>query len=169
METLFQKIARKTGNKPVSCKCQTCKKQCTTAPCLGTPEDIEKLIDSGYGSRINETGWASGIMMGITDKMITMYQAEMTPTGCTFFKDGLCELHGRGLKPTEGKLSHHGVKTVGNPNKVLSWAVAKEWLDPANAEIIQRIKNKLYNVPQTKSAPVAKVLPPEPTNIIPIP
>jgi hypothetical protein len=167
METTFHKIIRKTGSKPFSCKCQTCKKQCTTAPCLGLPSDIEKLIDSGYGSRIKETIWASGIMLGIIDYPITMYQAEMQSSGCTFFKDGLCELHDLGLKPTEGKLSHHTVKVISEFNKHLAWSVAKEWVNPDNAEIIQRIKNKLSNVPQTASYPVRKIPAPIPTNIIP--
>jgi len=143
METTFTKIARKTNSKPLSCKCQACKKQCETAPCLGTPEDIEKLIDAGYGSKIFATTWASGIVLGIIDYPIEMYQAEFVPRhGCIFFKDGLCQLHDLGLKPTEGKLSHHAVKTINHPNKHLSWAVAKEWLAPENAEIIKRIKQK---------------------------
>lgn len=152
METTFEKIKRVTGSEPFACNCQTCNKQCTTAPCLGTPEDIEKLIDAGYGSRIKETIWASGMMLGIINFPIIMYQAEMKSSGCTFFKDGLCELHDRGLKPTEGKLSHHTVRVISDPNKHLSWAVAKEWIDPANDETIQRIKNKLSNVPKTISA-----------------
>ena len=42
-ETQLQRIIRKTGRKPVQCKCQLCKQQCHT-PCLGTPQDILKII-----------------------------------------------------------------------------------------------------------------------------
>lgn len=147
-ENTFQKIIRKTGRKPVSCKCTLCQKQCTVAPCLGTPADIEKLIDAGYGSRIFATTWAAGLLMGTTNDLIEMYQAEFTQhKACTFFKDGLCELHHTGLKPTEGKLSHHtaGPDSI-ECSKSLNWHVAKEWLDPKNDTTIQRIAEKLKKV-----------------------
>lgn len=144
MESAFYKIIRKTGRKPIQCKCQLCKKQCATAPCLGTPEDIEKIIDAGYGSKVFPTDWAAGIAMGINTDIIEMYQLEQTETGCIFFKDGLCGLHESGLKPTEGKLSHHSHKLeTFTKAKSLSWNVAKEWLDPTNAETIKRIEEKL--------------------------
>jgi hypothetical protein len=159
METTFQKIIRKTGRKPVSCKCQTCKSQCTKAPCLGTPEDIEKLIDAGYGDRIKATQWATGVVLGNHKDLIEMYQAEHRPfEGCTFFKDGLCELHNTGLKPTEGKLSHHTIKADNYKfTKGISWTVAREWIDPVNAETIKRIEEKLKhatNTPKTTLEPV---------------
>ena len=93
-ESTLQKIARKTGRKVSFCKCNECKKQCTT-PCLGTPEDIEKIIDAG-------------------------------------------------LKPTEGKLSHHSTRIDNfKASKSISWQIAKEWIDPKNNATIQRIKEKL--------------------------
>lgn len=120
------------------------------APCLGTPEDIEKIIDAGYGERIMSTAWGAGIMMGVNNQVIEMYQAEQRSSGCTFFKDGLCELHDLGLKPTEGKLSHHSITTENTvKTKGLSWNVAKEWLDPINAPTIARITNKLNEKPST--------------------
>ncbi len=32
-----------------------------------------------------------------------------SPRGCTFWKNGLCELHSLGLKPSQGKLAHHSL------------------------------------------------------------
>ena len=59
---------------------------------------------------------------------------------CVFHKNGLCELHNSGLKPTEGKLSHHSIKAENtNFRKSLSYNVAKEWEDPANRELIDKI------------------------------
>ena len=73
-----------------------------------------------------------------------MIQAEATDAGCIFFKDGLCELHDLGLKPLEGRLSHHSIKIDNfNPKKSLAWLIAKEWIDERNADTIQRIKEKL--------------------------
>ena len=144
-ESTLQKIARKTGRKVSFCKCNECKKQCTT-PCLGTPEDIEKIIDAGHGHRIFLTEWWVGVIVGLTTHPILMYQAELIEeTGfCTFFKNGLCTIHDAGLKPTEGKLSHHSTKIDNfKVNKSISWQIAKEWIDPKNNATIQRIKEKL--------------------------
>lgn len=143
METTFQKIIRRTGRKPVECKCQQCKMQCVT-PCLGTPEDIEKLIEAGYKDRLSVTEWAVGKLLGKIDYTISMVQAIQTDNGCTFFHDGLCELHSLGLKPTEGRLSHHSV-TLDNFifRKSIAWNVAKEWTDERNIDIIERIICKM--------------------------
>ena len=144
-ESTFQKIARKTGRKVSFCKCNECKKQCAT-PCLGTPEDIEKIIDAGHGDKIFETEWWSGMLLGVTDKPIIMYQAELVQEkgSCIFFENGLCQLHDCGLKPTEGKLSHHSTKLDNyKASKSVTWAVAKEWINKENFETIKRIKQKL--------------------------
>lgn len=129
-ESTFEKIQRRTGRKPIECKCVKCKEQCNT-PCLGAPEDIQKLVEAGYKDRLKDTVWAAGILMGVIDTPIKMVQAlKDADTGkCTFFKNGLCELHDLGLKPTEGKLSYHSV-TIENykGQKSLSWNVAKEWI-----------------------------------------
>lgn len=143
MESTFEKIIRKSGKKPVACKCEQCKNQCRTCPCLGTPADIEKIIDAGYGNKIFLTTWAAGILMRVTDKPVMMYQAEMTKEGCAFLQNGLCSLHDLGLKPTEGRLSHHTQEAIVPASKNLPWIVAKEWLDPQNAETILRIHQKL--------------------------
>lgn len=143
METTFQKIMRKTGRKPVQCKCQDCKRQCKT-PCLGTPEDVEKLIEAGYINRLGVYDWDFGRMFGSIDRSIEMVQAKQNATGCTFFKDGLCELHESGLKPTEGKLSHHSTSLATFKfSKSVSWNVAKEWISPENEETVERIFNKI--------------------------
>lgn len=119
METTFERIIRKTGNKPVSCKCELCKSQCRQ-PCKGTPEDIEALINAGYGKRVM-------LIKCLGVKIFTpLYDKEKK--SCTFFTNGLCELHDLGLKPTEGKLSHHST-TFENFNfkKSLTVAILKEW------------------------------------------
>lgn len=143
VETTFQKIMRKTGKKPIECKCKACKRQCQSI-CLGTPEDIERIIDAGYKERLVGTEWCVAMIMGVYPLPISMIQAKQTEQGCTFFKDGLCELHSKGLKPTEGKLSHH-TTTLENFkfSKSLAWNVAKEWLDVENLPIIERIVEKM--------------------------
>lgn len=129
-ESTLHYIMRKSGRKPCECSCDKCKSQCHT-PCLGTPEDIERLIKAGYGDRLALTEWAAGVLMGLCDEPIQMIQARLEENGwCTFYHDGKCELHDKGLKPTEGRLSHHSLKRDNyNPKKSLSWLIAKEWLN----------------------------------------
>lgn len=143
METAFEKIIRKTGRKPIQCKCQKCKAQCKT-PCLGTPDDILRLIRFGYKDKLAPTAWCVGLALGKITFPVPMVQAIQTSSGCIFFKDGLCELHESGLKPTEGKLSHHSIKHENYTfKKSLPWNVAKEWLEESNKETIQQIYREL--------------------------
>lgn len=140
METSLQRIMRKTGRKPIECKCQKCKQQCKT-PCLGTPEDILRIINAGYKERLAITHWWVGIARGKLDFPVIMIQARQEENGyCTFYHDGLCELHDLGLKPTEGRLSHHSItKENFKFGKSLSWNVAKEWMDMRNGDTVQEI------------------------------
>lgn len=140
METSLQRIMRKTGRKPIECKCQKCKQQCKT-PCLGTPEDILRLINAGYKERLAITHWWVGIARGKLDFPVIMIQARQEENGyCTFYHDGLCELHDLGLKPTEGRLSHHSItKENFKFGKSLSWNVAKEWMEMRNGDTVQEI------------------------------
>lgn len=142
-ESQLQRIIRKTGRKPVQCKCRLCKNQCHT-PCLGTPQDILKIIEAGYKDRLAATEWYVGILMGVIDMPIPMIQSKQEGDWCTFFKDGLCELHDSGLKPTEGKLSHHSIRIDNfKASKSIAWNVAKEWLNEENAECIEKICEEL--------------------------
>lgn len=138
-ETTLSRIIRKTGRKVTECKCLLCKNQCRT-PCLGTPEDILRLLENGYKSCLAVTYWEAGILMGGCSRPIIMIQAKDNDGHCIFYQDGLCKLHNKGLKPTEGKLSHHSLKLDNfNPKKSISWAVAKEWIDEDNCDIIYKI------------------------------
>lgn len=131
MESALARIIRKSGRKPVSCKCLSCQSQCKREPCLGTPVDIAKIKEAGFADRIFPTLWGAGILMGVTTEIIEMEQPlfDKAKGSCTFFNNGLCELHDLGLKPTEGKLSHHTIKRDNyNPSRSLTWLVAKTWI-----------------------------------------
>lgn len=144
-ETQINRIIRKTGRRPCECKCALCKQQCHT-PCLGTPQYIERLIDSGYAEKLEPTLWMAGMMMGVISFPVLMIQAKKENRCCIFFHEGLCELHDRGLKPTEGRLSHHSTKIDNfKPSKSISWNVAKEWLNEDNINVINRIVEKIEN------------------------
>lgn len=84
------------------------------------------------------------MLVGAIPFPILMVQALQTKHGCTFWKNGLCELHNQGLKPTEGRLSYH-VLTEENLNfgKSLTWNVAKEWINTENIPFIARILQRI--------------------------
>jgi len=118
-ETAFERIVRKSGMKPIECKCNQCKRQCLQ-PCFGTPEDMIKIIQAGYEHR-TEIVICEGVPV-IIPKM------DNNKHSCTFFTDGLCELHESGLKPTVGKLSHHSTTPQKfNPKKSIHKFVMDEW------------------------------------------
>lgn len=145
-ESAFEKIKAVSGRKETECQCEKCKSQCKT-PCLGTPDDILKLIKAGYGNKLSITDWGFGMIVGEILYPIRMIQAIKTTKGCIFFKDGLCELHDKGLKPTEGRLSHHEVAEDNiNFKKSVTWNVAKEWEDTRNIPKILRIVSLMQDI-----------------------
>jgi len=93
------------------CSCEKCSKMCH-APCCGTPDDMQKLIDAGYGERLMYDDLPGGEYM--IKPALKGFEGEGAPwevaskAGCTFWKDGKCELHESGLKPLQGKLALHG-------------------------------------------------------------
>ncbi|WP_462353883.1 hypothetical protein [Alistipes timonensis] len=139
----LERIMRATGRKPINCKCKICQSFCQT-PCLGTPEDILRLFDAGYGDKLKLTYWGVGMLYGMLNYPILMVQLSHQPTGCVLFRNGLCELHELGLKPTEGRLAHH-ILTSENLSfrKSLSWNVAREWLRKENESVIKEVFERL--------------------------
>lgn len=124
-ESSIERIIRKTGKKPSECKCEKCKSQCQS-PCLPTPEDAIKLIQNGFSNELQVINWYSPFRKGNDVLLIAPKQHENGY--CIFFQDGLCKLHNIGLKPTEGRLSHHSQNLNGfNPKKSIGISVANEW------------------------------------------
>lgn len=74
------------------CTCDKCKNMCKV-PCIGTPKDIEAIIDAGYADRLKETMWMVGYL-AVKEKPIAMIQPTEKDGWCAFRRpDGLCELH----------------------------------------------------------------------------
>lgn len=135
----FEIIKKKTGREEVECSCEHCQNQCKV-PCLGTPDDILRLLEAGYRQQLSVSYWMIGALLGKIPHSVPMVQAIKTEHGCIFHKDRLCELHSLGLKPTEGKLSHHEIKPDNFIFELsLNWNVAKEWMDMKNLHKIIRI------------------------------
>ena len=144
-ETTFQRIARESESRPTECHCSLCQQMCHT-PCLGTPEDIERLVDAGYADRLVPTEWGVGLIVGLISRPVYMLQADTVNGWCTFYHNGLCELHDKGLKPTEGRLAHHTDPIIhGNQPTSLNvaWLIAKEWMKDENFNTVLRICDKI--------------------------
>lgn len=136
-QKIIQKIQRKTLRLITECSCEECKSMCTKQVCLGTPQDILKLIKAGYKDKLKPTLWMTAQFLGKLSTPVPMVQAIQDENGCVFFKNGLCELHGKNMKPLEGRLAHHSI----GPDSFffdvsVSWNVAKEWLDISNLSVV---------------------------------
>ena len=102
--------------KESTCACEKCKNMCRERPCWPSPQEAQKLIDSGYSNRLMYDYWVgdgrTGSDIGIISPAIVGYEGKAAPSWsmgrCTFLtKDDLCELHDKGLKPIEGRVADH--------------------------------------------------------------
>lgn len=139
----LERIMQVTGRTPTECRCPVCRSYCQT-PCLGTPEDIRRLLDAGYAPHLTPTYWCVGMLFGVMKHPVLMVQLIRGSKGCVLLQDGLCKLHELGLKPMEGRLSHHIITEENlSFHKSLSWNVAKKWLRPENEQDIRGIFDSL--------------------------
>lgn len=100
---------------PVECSCDQCKRMCR-APCCGSVEDIEKLIDAGYSDKLMFDDLPSSPDAGdLLKPALKGYEGQQAPwevrslRGCTFWNaEGKCDLHEKGLKPIQGRIALHG-------------------------------------------------------------
>lgn len=94
-------IKQLTGYEPTTCSCNTCKTMCKTAPCIGTPEEMIKIIEAGFVSKLIVTGYAAGIKYGAP--AMDIIAPDFNNGRCAFLNENdLCELHDLKLKPAEG-------------------------------------------------------------------
>ena len=148
-EEVFNRIANRIGKQPISCNCEKCRQMCQRTPCLGTPQDILAIIEAGYVDKVCYTEWAAGMYLGHIARPIPMVQIKSISVGtkdgcCVFFHDGKCDLHESGLKPTEGRLSHHEVSVLELRKEYnLTYQVAIEWCKEENLDIIREIVRKV--------------------------
>lgn len=123
-------VARMCTLQPSECSCERCQEMCTNTPCLGTPEDIFRLVCEGYLDRLAVTIWGAATHIGIPP--IPMIQIRSEPCGaCPLLEAGRCTVHA--IKPTEGRLAFH-VPT--NFSNAPSLAVAATWCLPRNRKLV---------------------------------
>lgn len=128
-------IKLNTGAVEHSCSCKACKSMCKSTPCIGTPDDILKILEAGHKDKLAATLWGAGMKYG--QEPLAMVQPFMTSSGrCAFLdKDDMCKLHSSGLKPIEGKLA----TCKGGVGDKLTFIVARTWLFKRNDETLTKI------------------------------
>jgi hypothetical protein len=122
LETAYQKLNTLAH---VECSCDSCKNRCKTFPCLGTPEDIKKLIDAGYSQKLmlnyyvshnsvsEDVYYISPATKGKECKFVVFPAIEYKYNDsreCVFFENGECTIND--LKPIEGKLVDHSTEDL---------------------------------------------------------
>lgn len=144
--------SKRLNIEPSQCDCLACQYMCH-APCCGSVEDMEKLIEAGYGNRLMFDDLPSTSDGGnILKPALKGHEGQQAPwethsvSGCTFWKNGKCELHDKGLKPIQGKLAIHG----GNKSGSAKYAeISKEdWESERGLEVIEKWK-RLVKYQQT--------------------
>lgn len=127
------------------CACNTCQNMCKKAACIGTPDDMMKLIDAGYTDRLDLYNWAGAIKHGIPiveNVVIPIFDKEKGC--CTFFtEDGKCELHDLGLKPLEGKLADCKRTEIAADKIPPAIMVAWSWKNPGNQIVANQVRSKI--------------------------
>ncbi len=143
----LEQLLASTGLKPSECSCRVCRQKCTEMVCLGTPDDIVRLINAGYTLLLRRVMMKVVMVHQRRVMDVGMIQLMSDDNGCALFKDGHCIVHHLGLKPTEGRYylhpRNHKEETLMG---VLTLAVAMEWLNDNNRRKVEYCFSKLSSV-----------------------
>lgn len=129
--------------KEVQCACERCSRMCQ-GPCCGTPQEMRKIIEAGFGGRLMFDEGPGG--PDLLKPALRGFEGEYAPwqtrseDGCTFWKDGLCELHDIGLKPIQGRLAHHDLSE--GETVEIGLEISDSWKGPEAENVIQLWKEK---------------------------
>lgn len=119
------------------CSCSVCKNFCRR-PGWWTVEQAEKVVASPYAGRLmleiapeGDFGVLSPAFRGCESYLAIN---EYSRQGCTFLKNGLCELHKSKFMPLECRFCHHDRIGVG---KQCHDDLEKDWHTPKGQNLIQ--------------------------------
>jgi len=139
-------IIEKSGSQPNECGCTKCQNMCKRASCLGTPSDILAIAEAGFADCLTPVTLAAGLKDNIPMvDLVIMPDFEKEKGACTFFNDGKCELHDKGLKPLEGRLAECKKKFYKADQMPHEYLIAHSWNNPRNQPIIAKIDALMFN------------------------
>ncbi len=136
-----QKRAQALGQKyPPSepCSCEVCRAFCMR-PGWWTVAEAARAVEAGYGSRMmlemapdRSFGVLSPAFAGCE---LDFARKDCAANGCTFFKEGLCELYGTGHQPLECRFCHHARPGLGPKCHT---DLEQDWRSPAGVALVVR-------------------------------
>lgn len=112
------------------------------APCCGTVEEMDRLIDEGFAGRLMLDDWDG--QEDMIKPALFGSESERAPyeirsiLGCTFWKEGKCELHDLKLKPFQGRFASHA-----NTNEqcdAIVEVIRETWISHRAGEVIDKWK-----------------------------
>jgi hypothetical protein len=120
------------------CSCEICKSYCKR-PGWWSVEEAEKALKAGLAKRMmleispeRDFGVLSPAFKGNESNFALQIFSQ---NGCTFFKEGLCELFGTGLQPLECRFCHHNRKGEGVRCHL---DLEKEWKTRKGQQLVYR-------------------------------
>jgi hypothetical protein len=134
-----------------SCTCECCIAACKQRPCWGTPQEMKKIIDAGFGNKLMLDWWdteallidRSSNFVWLLSPAIREYEAKQAPETFPFFmqcvfqnKQELCDLHDLNLKPSEGKRIWHEIDD--SEAKEIHLEIMRTWRTSEGKELVNQ-------------------------------
>jgi hypothetical protein len=121
-----------------ACACDICRRYCMR-PGWWTVQEARRAFEAGYGSRMmlevapeRTFGVLAPAFRGCERGFALQ---SFAGRGCTFLRDGGCELHGTGLQPLECRFCHHDRPGLGPRCHA---AIERDWRSPAGRTLVAR-------------------------------
>lgn len=110
---------------------------CRQVPCLGTPDDMARLIRTGYGDMLCRS-LVVGIERGTKTSAqhhLPIVQLRHNDGGCVMFQRGECLLRHAGLTPIQGRIHNAAGEILDRDMKhLVILRIVSAWADPQNME-----------------------------------
>ncbi len=120
------------------CSCSVCRAYCSR-PGWWTVSEAERAVAAGYAGRMmlemapdRSFGVLSPAFRGCEENFALQEYAE---NGCTFYRDGLCQLYGTGFEPLECRFCHHTRQGLGRRCHA---DLEREWSGEAGQRLVSR-------------------------------
>ena len=120
------------------CSCEICLNYCQR-PGWWTVAEASQAIAAGYAGRMM-LEMSPELTFGVLSPAHKGNEGEVAlqgfaGQGCTFLKDGLCELFGTGLQPLECRFCHHTRRGQGEQCHA---DIEKDWYSPQGQQLVIR-------------------------------
>lgn len=122
----------------VPCSCDVCLDYCQR-PGWWTVEEAARAIDAGYAGRMM-LEVSPELTFGVLSPAFKRNEGDLAlqanaGNGCTFLRDGLCELFGTGIQPLECRFCHHSRKGYGRSCHL---DIERDWYSQAGQKLVIR-------------------------------